>query len=98
MAVCERLESDGPRREYWEGNANALPRPTLYTHQIFYFSLCGTMFHTFVFISGDVALCGASDTIVMRQSCGRGVHRIIDQARAINHDLNDNFDDSPGDT
>ena len=41
-----------------------------------------------------MALCGASNTIAMHQSPGHGVHRIIDQARALNSDLSDAFDDS----
>ena len=33
--------------------------------------------------AGDVAKRGVSDTIEMRQSHGRGVHRITDQTRAL---------------
>ena len=45
-----------------------------------------------------MALYGVLDTIAMRQSCGRIVHWIIDQTRALNRDLSDAFDDSPSDT
>ena len=45
-----------------------------------------------------MALCGASDTIAMRQSRRPEVHRIIDQTRALNRDLSYAFDYSFGDT
>ena len=34
----------GPWLDSWGGNANALDRPTFYTHQLLSFSPCGTMF------------------------------------------------------
>ena len=41
------------------------------------------MFHSFVLISGDVELCGASDVSAKRRSSGLEVHQISNQARVL---------------
>ena len=46
------------------------------------------MLPSFVLISGDVELRGASDVIAKRRSSGRKVHQITNQARVLNESYN----------
>ena len=52
----------GPCLEYWGGNANALPRSTLYTCYSPLILLCGTMFPRKSSLAGDVDVLRALDT------------------------------------
>ena len=73
----------GPCLDSLGDNVIALNHPSLYTHPFCQFFPCGTMFSRSSFFAGHVAEPGASDMIAKRPSRGRGVHQIIDQARAL---------------
>ena len=44
----------GPWLEFWGGNANALPRPSFYTHNFSVFIPCRTVFPRNHSFAGDV--------------------------------------------
>ena len=68
----------GPWLGLWGGNANALPCPSLYTHNFFVFILCGTMFPLNHSFAGNVVASRALNPIVRRRS----VHAIEIRTRA----------------
>ena len=51
----------GPWLEYWGGNANALPRSTLYSRFSPLILPCGTMFPRKSYLAGDVDVLRALD-------------------------------------
>ena len=79
----------GPCLEYWGGNANALRPSTFYTRRFHLFLPCGTMFLWNLNVAGDVTARWASDAIVIRPSCGHGVHRIVDQDTCVKGGLSE---------
>ena len=65
----------GPWLGVWGGNANALPRPNSYTHDLFSFIPCGTMSprkHTF---ARHVVALQSSERIAEHRSHGLGSTR-----------------------
>ena len=61
----------------WRGNANALPRPSFYTHDFLFFIPCGTMFH-------ELSLLQATWQHHGRQIRSRGVDRVDPSPRDRN--------------
>ena len=66
----EGTRVSGPWLGLWGGNANALPCPSLYTHNYFVFIPCGTMFPRNHSFAGGVAASRASNLIARRRLRG----------------------------
>ena len=60
----------GPWLEVCGGNANALPRPSFYTHDSLFFIPCGTMFPRDLSCTGHLAKSRALEAIGGRRSRG----------------------------
>ena len=74
---------------------------TFYTRHFRLFSSCGTMFPFNLLNIGHVAAWNALDASAStkaRRCDGLWVHERSIRTRAVNWDLSDAFDDSPGDT